>query len=921
MLKSMTFRSTLAAVACAISLSAHAMADSPKRIDVPAGELIAALESLARQSGVEIAYSTEQLKGVKTHGVHGTYTAEKAATKLLEGTKLTVTTHESGGLLIAGPGSALLSIPADSGKAAQAAQVGSPDQKEGKKSSSDNFRLAQMDQAAGSQAAAVDRSSPSQEGGPRLGEVVVTARKRTEDVSKVPISIAVLTRDEMDEQLVQDISDVANRTPGVDYENQGILNLISIRGITSSAGASTGAGGYSTTGIYIDDVPIQVRQTAANEWNTAPKVFDLDRVEVLRGPQGTLFGAGAEGGIIRFITPQPSLEDFSTYVRGGVGTTDNGGPSYEIGAAFGGPIVHDELGFRISAWHRRDGAYIDHDGAVPGTYDYPGSNWTDSDVVRAAFTFAPAEFIQITPSIYYQHIYYHDNPVFTPAESSAANNTYTTQLQGLDIPYSNIGAGRFVDPQYQQEPASDQFYIPALKLHFEWAAITLTSSTSYMDRSSQNKNDWSTQIAALVGLPWPRTADFPSDFLATIDQYVFTQELRLQSSNGDRPLQWTIGAYYARSRETTGLTLTAGSAGPIFGLPPSGVLLYGTEPDTVDTQRAIFGDATYRVSKHVSLTAGVRAARNGESYSYNAQGPIASTAPFHAEQSEHAVDPRFGINVQLNDQNLLYISAARGSRIGGVNTPVTIATTPPCAAQLAALGISNGVPPTYKTDWLWSYEAGAKSRLFDGHLQLDGSVFHIDWSDVQQPVNLPACSQTFTTNLGKAVSNGFDLEATTLVSDSVKLGLAVSYTDAKNADTINVTTQSGVAPVFADGQQLNPYSSPWILSASAEYNFVVRTYQMYLRAFDTYRSRNPGPYQVPLNSPVYNPYFIPNPSTNQLDMHLGVTRSGWDISLYALNVLNQHPVLYDGEFAPYDPPGTAYTIRPLTVGLNVAFRH
>ena len=253
-------------------------------------------------------------------------------------------------------------------------------------------------------------SDPSTSSPKQLQEVVVTAEKRAESLDKVPIAVSVLTRDQMMQRQIYDMAAVAAVTPGVDFENTGSTIALSIRGISS------GISGYSTTGIYIDDVPVQIRldNGIVPGTDTTPLVFDLDRVEVLKGPQGTLFGAGAEGGAIRFIQAQPSLTQFSGYTRAGVATTDGGGPSYEFGAAFGGPIVDDKLGFRVSAWHERQGGYIDHDSAIPGGADEPHSGWRDADVLRAALTLAPIPSLQITPSLFYQHIYWNDVPTFDP---------------------------------------------------------------------------------------------------------------------------------------------------------------------------------------------------------------------------------------------------------------------------------------------------------------------------------------------------------------------------------------------------------------------------------------------------------------------------------------------------------------------------
>src|SRR3984885_7363418 len=200
-------------------------------------------------------------------------------------------------------------------------------------------------------ASAADTTAAADASGP-LQEITVTATRHEESLSKVPISVTALTQDAMDLRGVKDFQDVAKFTPGVIIDNSG-TNNISIRGISSSGGAGT-------TGIYIDDTPIQIRALAFNPDDALPKSFDVERIEVLRGPQGTLFGAGSEGGTVRYITTQPSLTKSSIYSREEVSYTQNGDPSYEVGVAGGMPIIDGTLGVRATVWYRRDGGYIDH---------------------------------------------------------------------------------------------------------------------------------------------------------------------------------------------------------------------------------------------------------------------------------------------------------------------------------------------------------------------------------------------------------------------------------------------------------------------------------------------------------------------------------------------------------------------------------
>ena len=230
----------------------------------------------------------------------------------------------------------------------------------------------------------------------------------------------------MDIQGIKSFADVAKFTPGVSFDEDS--HDITIRGIQSTAGSST-------TGVYIDDVPVQARNLGFNSNNTLPSVFDLNRVEVLRGPQGTLFGAGSEGGTVRYITNQPSLTSFSGFAHAEVAWTDHGAPSYELGFAEGGPLVPDKLGFRISAWARRDGGYIDRvDYQTLATTD-SNANRVDTYALRAALTWAPTPGLTITPAINFEKRDQHNyddywvsisNPVARPTFERHARSHWPT---------------------------------------------------------------------------------------------------------------------------------------------------------------------------------------------------------------------------------------------------------------------------------------------------------------------------------------------------------------------------------------------------------------------------------------------------------------------------------------------------------------
>src|SRR6202035_1289824 len=234
-----------------------------------------------------------------------------------------------------------------------------------------------------------------------------------ESLSKVPISVTALTQEDMDTKGIKDITDVVRFTPGIAIDNSG-TNNISIRGISSTGGAGT-------TGIYIDDTPIQLRGLAFNPDEALPKTFDMERVEVLRGPQGTLFGAGSEGGTVRYITTQPSLTKTSIYSRNEVSFTQNGDPSFESGVAVGGPVIDGKLGVRGTIWYRRDGGWIDRvDPTAPDPQHAVvdrNVNHADNVMIRLAALWAPADNWTVTPSIFYQNRNLHDVGNYWPIYS------------------------------------------------------------------------------------------------------------------------------------------------------------------------------------------------------------------------------------------------------------------------------------------------------------------------------------------------------------------------------------------------------------------------------------------------------------------------------------------------------------------------
>ena len=415
--------------------------------------------------------------------------------------------------------------------------------------------------AAADAAAAADAGPPAAttentQAAPLLQEVVVTATRHEESLSKVPISVTALTQADMDQKGIKDFIDIARYTPGVSIDNSA-TNAISIRGISSSAGAGT-------TGIYIDDTPIQMRSVGFNPDDALPKTFDLERVEILRGPQGTLFGAGAEGGAVRYILTQPSVSSESSYLRSEVSYTQYGQPNYELGIARGQPIVDGTFGVRASVWYRWDGGWIDR--VDPTTREEVESNINHSGTLlaRLAATWQPSASVTVTPSILYQNLQRHDDSTYWPA-------------------YSNAGAGDFNTATPERIPNDDQYYLPSLKLQWDLGKSSIIGNASYFHRNQTTAYQGTVYdlgyyqtAGAYFGAPCaaspaePNGATCPSPVplldgsgihlpaqfanyqtpnVMTNSQENYAAELRWQSSDESAKLHWTAGLFWQLAKE------------------------------------------------------------------------------------------------------------------------------------------------------------------------------------------------------------------------------------------------------------------------------------------------------------------------------------------------------------------------------------
>ena len=740
---------------------------------------------------------------------------------------------------------------------------------------------------------------------PVLQEVTVTAQRREENIDRVPISIVAFSQADLDGRGLKNIGDIASVTPGVDFRGVGYENWITIRGISQNAGGGVAGLGPNTTAIYVDDAPIQARYGNAAVPTAVPLVFDVDHIEILRGPQGTLFGASAEGGAIRVISAQPSLTEYTGFARMEGSKIDQGGVNSEAGAAYGGPIVQDVLGFRVSAWSRHDGGFVDNQGRLEGGLRETNVNKGESYSTHAALLWKPASFMSAEVSFYYQKRDQNSADLFDPTAGDP-------------------GDGHFVSTRDLIQPIKDSFNTPSLKLVFDLGWSELTSVTSNLQRTDSQGYDYTTVLPPAFGFPLPTTLAEAEPTIVGTNQSNFTQEIRLQSPNSTDRFRWTAGLYYSNLHQHDFETVEA----PGFAaetLANTGKTLeeflgeglvrgfsYISDQYFGDKEKAVFGHAEFDINSHFSLVGAVRYEKQDSTYLTVSDGPLVGGPSAEASTaSSTIVAPKGGLNWKVDEHTLVYFSAAKGYRPGGANIAVHL-TTADCTSQLAALGNTN----SYEPDTLWSYELGAKTLLWDQRLSIEGSVYHISWKNIISAVHVPACATHVAKNLGDATSDGFDLSVKALVTPNWTAGAYIGYT---NAHYTTDTTLFGET-LARSGQAVSDIS-PWNATLELQYQAQLRAgVSGYAHIEDRYNSRNNK--LVPAEDPTtdsFDPYVTTNPSVNQFDARVGMRFArGLDLSLFATNLGNSHPVLnkYVGLI---DITSGAFTIPPRTVGVALLY--
>jgi outer membrane receptor protein involved in Fe transport len=728
-------------------------------------------------------------------------------------------------------------------------------------------------------------------------EVLVTAQRRAQNIMDVPLSVTSYSPEQLEGQGIRRIDDLSRLTPSLRFSRtSGVsgnnASDISIRGIASDVGSAT-------TAIYIDETPIQIRSIGYFGGNTYPLVFDLERIEVLRGPQGTLFGAGAEGGAVRFITPAPDFEKSSLYGRTEMAAVRNGGTTYEAGIAGGTPIT-ESFAIRGGIWYRHDGGYIDRYDPTFTTRLDKDINSADNYSGKIALGWRPSDALTITPSFYYQKVDSDGRPQYWEAASD---------IDGLD----------FRTGIYNKEPSSDKFTLPALKVEYDFGGIALISNTSYFDRDRAQVLDYATFLSTLrSGNPFGTYANKdPTNAFArqTIEQKNFVQEVRLQSVAPEQRVDWSTGLFFSRTKQNmTNLS----ASGRIPGVISSGFPQYLGRYNLFDSiaatdkQYAGFASLDFKASTKLTTTVGLRIARNEFNFDETRDGPTNSGRRTFdtAEQSSTSYTPRLSAQYRLDGENMFYATIAKGFRPGGAQAPVDPNF---CAADLATLGLTAS-PRDYDSDSLWSYEVGSKNRMLGGALLLDANVYYVKWKNIQQSIRLPRCSFGFISNLGQASGKGVDISLVTKPVGALQLGVSLGYNETEYDEQIS--GGNGLV-IKQEGDRIGGPKWTGSLFGLGEAP-LSGTMQGYVRVDYSFQSEGipPNP-----NDFGYDPGLATLPSTKSLSLRLGLKLSSVDVSLFANNLTGTSDALSRSHDALGSPLYYAESYAPRTIGVTGTFRY
>ncbi len=612
-------------------------------------------------------------------------------------------------------------------------------------------------------------------------EIIVTATLRESSIQDVPFSVNAQTQEDIERTGATSLEDIGRNVAGMSVQNLGPgQSQVSLRGVSAGQIVRDQPGVKEQVGVYVDDSVISL-----SLFTPDLDLFDLNRVETLRGPQGTLFGSGSVGGTIRYITNQANSTDFEGMIEGNVNSITDGGVGGHLKGMVNIPLVEDRLGLRIVAYHTEYAGFIDALREGGGTTE--DVNEGERSGFRASLSITPNSNLTITPRILYQTL--EVNGFNRQERYNLFANPFTTTRPAVS--FNDREQFLLLDEEF-----SDETFLSDLSINYDLGDIEVTSITSYLHRNILASRDASALTGSVsVDLGFPTAAVLlPSNLRDTTEFSQFSQELRL-ASDTDSPFQWLVGAFYSDVERNyrqrlptpgydafTDATLGAGTAAAVAnGFPADSP--YNSDLPYDIRQWALFGEGTYDVTERFNVTVGARYYQFDEDRAFVSGGLFANGDNRRDSTSSNGVTPRIIASYELTPEIDLNVQASQGFRLGGVNDPLNL---PLCSVQDAAIF---GGFQSYEDETSWNYEAGVK--MTRSRYTFNAAAYYNEITDLQVTLDAGSCSSRISFNVPEAHAAGVEVEFGWEPVDGLQLTFAGGFTEAEFDST--VTTGLGAA--------------------------------------------------------------------------------------------------------------------------------
>jgi outer membrane receptor protein involved in Fe transport len=785
-----------------------------------------------------------------------------------------------------------------------------------------------------------------------LEEIVVTAQRRAENLQTVPLSITTFGGVALEQKQIASFFDYATKVPNLAFamtgDGVGTARTVSIRGIS----------GDNTTGFYIDDTPLPD--------SIDPRVLDIDHIEVLRGPQGTLYGARSMGGTVRIITKAPEMQNMGGDVHAEVSKTWNTNrPNYVGEGVVNVPVMPDVMALRLSVFYDTQAGFFQRryctDPATAGVNCFPLTtdpaltttvdNVGELDTYGGAATLAikASDNLTITPRWQTQRADYNGFPMsdylYNPTQFPQTGYPYpafafpTPRIP--PITPNNFVQGRFFNIPEGGHDAWDLF---SLGIHYHTNVGELVSSTAYFSRVVQETEDetdfiWASllPLASLpIGPPFvpPRPLAGPiASAITEVKNYQrFVQEIRFVSSL-QGPVNYVVGFFYSDFHGRIpfaayyppaiapgfGAVLMSGYNGlgscAVIGFcwnPNNPDEIFGSDYKTDIKDSAPYGELTWQFIEPLKATFGLRYNHVQTTAGGYIEGAVTQPPPpapgrivdQNVTTTENAWTPKLQLDYKINQDAMVYATGSKGFRPGGLvpSVPATL-----CAPQLP-----NGVTPAdtrqFHSDSLWNYELGAKTTWANGRVTLNIDGFYIDWKDIQQWILL-ACGFQYRANAGAATVKGGEMELNARPIDPLEFNLGIGYQDAKITETSKSSPQRVGDPVFQVPDWTINGGFTWTQPITTDWSFVGGADYSYI-----------GKSYSSANLINFNGVFATRerPSYEILNLRAGITHYQWQVAIVGRNLTNEHANLGDSRSIAAETSGRPriLTNQPRTIGVE-----